>query len=122
MPAGRPTKYTKSMIAEAIEFIGAGKSITQFARHVGVARSSIYEWASEHPEFSDALSMAQDHSQAVWEDKLEDMMYSKEVNAPLVKLYFANRFKWHDKPEEQKTETGEAMAEALREIADKLPG
>jgi len=26
-------------------------------------------------------------------------MYSKEVNAPLVKLYFANRFGWHDKSE-----------------------
>ena len=27
------------------------------------------------------------------------MMYSKDVNAPLVKLYFANRFKWVDKSE-----------------------
>ena len=43
--------------------------------------------------------MAQEWSQAHWEDELVNMMYSKEVNAPLVKLYFANRFKWHDRAE-----------------------
>ena len=123
MTVGRPTKYTKEMPKRALEFIGSGKSVTQFAKEVGVAKSSIYEWADVHPEFSDALKQAQEHSQAVWEDKLESMMYSKEVNAPLVKLYFANRFRWHDRPEEkEKTGGAEEVAEALRNIADKLPG
>ena len=27
------------------------------------------------------------------------MMFNREVNAPLAKLYFANRFGWHDKQE-----------------------
>lgn len=96
---GRPSKYDKKYIALAKQTIGNnGKSITQFARDIKVSKSTIYVWAEAHPEFSDALEMSKEWSQAHWEDKLEDMMYSKEVNAPLVKLYFANRFAWHDKP------------------------
>ena len=97
-PFGRPTKYDHKFVDMALEYIGKqGKSITQFARFIEVAKSSVYEWAKEHKDFSDALALAADWSQAHWEDKLEEMMYSKEVNAPLVKLYFANRFNWTDK-------------------------
>lgn len=96
---GRPTKYDKKYIAMAKETIGnKGKSITQFARDIKVSKSTVYLWAEQHQDFSDALDMSREWSQAHWEDKLENMMYSKEVNAPLVKLYFANRFSWHDKP------------------------
>ena len=105
MPAGRPTKYEKRFTEEAIAFIGSGKSVTQFARHIQVSKSAVYKWADEHPEFMDALNLGRDWSQAVWEDKLETMMTDSSVNSPLVKLYFANRFKWHDKPEEHKEKT-----------------
>lgn len=104
-PVGRPTKYTDDLPEKALEFIGNGKSVTQLAKHLKVAKSTIYQWAKDNEEFSVALKMANDWSQSVWEDKLEEMMTSKEVNAPLVKLYFANRFKWHDKPAEQEEET-----------------
>lgn len=100
--SGRPTKYNTKLIEEVIKYVGElGKSVTQFARHIRVSKSTVYKWAEEHPEFSDALTLAQEWSQAHWEDKLEDMMYSREVNAPLVKLYFANRFKWSDKPADE---------------------
>lgn len=110
-PFGRPTKYDPKFVQMAIEYIGEqGKSVTQFARFIRVAKSSIYEWAKEHKDFSDALQLANDWSQAHWEDKLEGMMYSKEVNAPLVKLYFANRFKWTEKASE---DTEDAAAQPL---------
>lgn len=97
-PFGRPTKYDPSYIEMVLDYIGDnGKSVTQFARKIRVAKSTVYEWAKEHQDFSDALHMATEWSQAHWEDKLEGMMYSKEVNAPLVKLYFANRFNWTEK-------------------------
>lgn len=100
--AGRPTKYEDAYCLLIREIVGdKGKSVTQFARDIKVSKSTVYKWAQEFPEFSDALSTAQDWSQAHWEDKLEEMMFTKEVNAPLVKLYFANRFKWHDRPESQ---------------------
>lgn len=40
-------------------------TLTNFARSIGVARSSIYEWAKEHPEFSDAIKIAQELQEEV---------------------------------------------------------
>ena len=76
-----------------------GKSVTQFAAMIGVSRSTVYEWAEHHAAFSDALSRGKEAGQAYWETELQGMMYSREANAPLVKLYFANRFGWTDKQE-----------------------
>ena len=91
--------YKPEFCQEAIDFLGAGKSVVQFAKYKGVCRATVYNWMDAHPEFKEAMDMAQEWSQAHWEDELVNMMYSKEVNAPLVKLYFANRFKWHDRAE-----------------------
>lgn len=99
MAGGRPTKYTKDLPDALLNALAAGKSVTQFAAQIGVHRATLYSWAERHPEFSDALSRGQEASQAFWEQELQKMMYSREVNAPLVKLYFANRFNWHDKAE-----------------------
>lgn len=79
--------------------LASGQSVTQFAASEGVARSTVYKWADESQEFSDALSRGQEAGQAYWEGELQQMMRKKDVNAPLVKLYFANRFGWHDKSE-----------------------
>ena len=95
----RPTKYTDEMPAVVLDFLAQGKSIAQFAASIGVHRSTIYEWAEHHPEFSDALSLAKESSEAYWENEIQGMMYSRDVNAPLVKLYMANRFGWSDKTE-----------------------
>ena len=95
----RPTTYDPDYCELAKQYLGKGKSITQFARHIGVAKSSVYLWATTHPEFSDALQHGRELSQAHWEDELEAMMFNKDVNSPLVKLYFANRFGWTDKVE-----------------------
>lgn len=112
MAGGRPTNYLPEYAERAIQFIGEeGKSVTQFARELRVSRKTIYNWAKDNPEFLLALEQASDWSQAFWEDKLEEMMYMKEVNSPLVKLYFANRFRWTDKAAED--DEGEKKAEPL---------
>jgi hypothetical protein len=95
----RPTKYTDKMPKALYDALAQGDSVTQFAASMGISRSTVYEWAEHHQAFSDALSRGQEASQAYWEGELRQMMYSRDVNAPLVKLYFANRFNWHDKAE-----------------------
>ncbi len=95
----RPTKYDESMCKEAEEFLAKGKSITQLSAHLDVCKASIYKWEAEHAQFSDALTRGRELSQSYWESELVNMMYNKEVNSPLVKLYFANRFGWSDKTE-----------------------
>lgn len=99
-----------------------GKSITQFARDMRVSRQTIYQWAEDHPEFSDALGRAKEWSEAYWEDQMLDFMVSKEVNAPLIKLYMANRFKWTDKVEDSGESESDRLATALESLVDKLPG
>tara|TARA_R110002167_G_scaffold98927_6_gene259832 strand:- start:4769 stop:5122 length:354 start_codon:yes stop_codon:yes gene_type:complete len=99
MAGGRPTSYHSDFCKVAEEMLSAGKSIVQVSSKIGVHRDTIYAWAEAFPEFSDTLRIGRQDSQAHWEDKLEDMMFNREVNAPLAKLYFANRFGWHDKQE-----------------------
>jgi len=111
---GRPTKYNPEYIDRVLTFVGEqGKSVTQFAFDLRVSKSTVYLWAQEHQEFSDALTLAQEWSQAAWETKLESMMMSRDVNAPLVKLYFANRFKWTDKAPAEDDEESKAQPLAI---------
>ena len=97
MPAGRPTKYKKEYCRRIVDAMSQGKSVLQFCAEQGVSKSSVYLWAQQHNEFSDALSRGKELGEAYWEGELQKMMYSREANAPLVKLYFANRFNWHDR-------------------------
>ena len=110
MAGGRPTKYTEDMPDAVYEALASGQSVTQFAASKRVSRSTVYKWAEEHEAFSDALSRGQEASQAYWEKELQSMMYSRDVNAPLVKLYFANRFNWHDKAEVDNKSTDGSMS------------
>jgi hypothetical protein len=72
----------------------SGLSIVQVARKLNVARSTIYKWADDNVRFSDTLTRAREASEAHWEYKFTEMMTSRDVNGPLVKLYFSNRFGW----------------------------
>jgi hypothetical protein len=112
---GRPSDYKQSYCELAIELIGRnGKSITQFARDIGVSKSSVYLWATVHPEFSDALDTARDWSEAFWEDQYISFMTDKSVNAPLVKLYFANRFQWKENSEPTVAQVADKVIEVVR--------
>lgn len=99
MTKGRPTKYAKDKPDRLYTALAAGKSVTQFAAEEGLHKSTVYDWVKKFEAFSDAFTRGQEASQAYWETELQKMMYDRNVNAPLVKLYFANRFNWHDKPE-----------------------
>jgi transposase len=63
MPAGRPTDYKPEYCAEAIDYIGHGKSKEAFAGHIGVAVSTVYLWLDKHPEFSEAVKRGEAMSQ-----------------------------------------------------------
>lgn len=93
---GRPEQYREEYCEDIVEFMAEGKSVTQWAARVGVLRCTVYEWAKRHPEFATALSLGKQAAEAIWQDRLEGMMFNKDVNSPLVKLYFANRFGWRD--------------------------
>ena len=108
---GRPTKYKPEYDDLVLQEIGEkGLSIAQFARNLRVSRMSIYEWAEVHPSFSDALTRAKEWSEAHWEDRfVNEFMTDNKVNAPLVKLYYTNRFKWSDKGESESDDKAQPL-------------
>lgn len=101
MAGGRPTKYKPEYCQLFDEFMSKGKSVKQFAAHLKVRRETIYQWAKDNEEFSNIFTQAKEYAEAYWEDELQTMMYDRNINAPLAKLYFANRFGWTDKPKEE---------------------
>ena len=108
-PVGRPTKYKPEYCEAFIQAMGEGKSITQFAVSIGTTRQTLHAWKDAHPDFLDAYTRGTEIAESYWEGQLQQMMYDSKVNAPLVKLYFANRFNWSDKSAVDHTTAGEAM-------------
>ncbi|CAN8138859.1 hypothetical protein THIOSC15_1190003 [uncultured Thiomicrorhabdus sp.] len=106
---GRPTSYKPEYCKLLEDMLSDGKSVIQFAAKLKVARSTVYKWVEDNKEFSDTFHKAKEYSEAYWENELQSMMYSRDVNAPLVKLYFANRFGWSDKKEEAQTVTVKSL-------------
>jgi hypothetical protein len=102
MPAGQPTKY-KAEHCELLEkMMMDGKSIIQFCAKVKICRKTFYNWLEQEEQFLHTFTRAKDYCEAFWETELQTMMYDRNVNAPLVKMYFANRFKWSpDRPAEE---------------------
>ncbi|MEW4469017.1 hypothetical protein AB1K62_14415 [Parasphingorhabdus sp. JC815] len=97
----RPTKYKKTYCKQIIAFMENGYSVTAFAGSIGVARSSVYLWADEYPEFSDALKIAQAKAAIWWEDRLRAVAQGGEGSAVAAIFGLKNRVAddWREKQE-----------------------
>lgn len=73
MPAGRPSKYDPAYCEQVIEAGAEGYSLTAFAGKIGVNRDTLHEWASAHPEFSDAVKTHKAKRTVWWEDRLRSI-------------------------------------------------
>ena len=65
---GRPTDYKPEYCDTVIQLGLDGYSYTQIARHLDVAKSTLYDWKAAQPEFAYALTRARELAQAWWED------------------------------------------------------
>lgn len=99
-PGGRPSKYDPAFCDLAIEWMSQGYSIAGFAGKIGVSRESVYKWAKEHPEFSDALTAARAASAAWWEERSVELASGKEGagNPTMIVFGLKNRVadEWRD--------------------------
>jgi hypothetical protein len=98
-PGGRPSKYSPAYCDEVISFLSDGHSVTAFAGHIGVARSTVFKWADEIPEFSDALKVGQAKATALWETVLLKVAKEGGGNATAAIFGLKNRAHedWADK-------------------------
>ena len=102
MPAGRPTGYDVAYCEKVVEWGKLGKSITWMAAELLISKDTIYRWAKEHPEFSDALNVARALAQQWWEDAGQNGMAGEErINAAIWSRSMAARFPedWREKSE-----------------------
>jgi len=99
MKTGRPSKYDPAFCDVAREFMVDGYSVTALAGHIGVARSSLFKWAEEHPEFSDALKSGQASAALWWEKTLRKVALTGDGNASAAIFGVKNRSseEWKDK-------------------------
>lgn len=72
-PQGRPSKYKPAYAELMIEHMTEGASIASFAAEIGVARSTINQWAEDHEDFSEALKVGKAKCAAWWETRLRSI-------------------------------------------------
>lgn len=121
MPAGRPTKYDPAYCQAAIDFMRDGYSVTAFAGHIGVARSTVFKWAEQNPEFSDSLKTAQAMAAKWWEDALRQVAMTGDGNASAAIFGVKNRSNedWRDKQEVDHSSSDGSMSPTRIEIVAK---
>lgn len=100
---GRPTDYRKEYCERLIEMGNLGYTKAMMARDLGVARMTLDNWASDHPEFLDALTRARDLSLAFMEEKglagLDMAGFNSSLYAKLMAGMFPGDYSEHKKVE-----------------------
>lgn len=81
-----------------IDHMSQGYSFESFAAIVNVSKDTLYEWAKQHKEFSDAGDQARSKARLFWEQKGIEGMNGKirNFNSGVWQFWMKNRFKWHD--------------------------
>jgi len=119
-PGGRPTKYTPEVIERLNEYLEFAipenqeiPTVEGIALKLGVNKTTLYEWAKTHEEFSNALEelkMKQKESLT----KI-GIFGGKEINATIVQLLLKVN---HDMIETNRTELTGKDGESLVIIKD----
>lgn len=90
---GRPTDYLPEYCERVLELGREGKSHTQIAASLDIAKSTLYLWMEQHPEFSDAMTRARELAQAWFEDKGQMGLLTPGFNASLWAKQVSCRFR-----------------------------
>lgn len=100
-PIGRPSKYSPEFCDAVVRHMAEGASLSSFAAEIDVARSTLNEWMSAHPEFSDAVKRAKAKCAAWWERLGREGAMGGEVNPTLVIFGLKNMAAddWREKQE-----------------------
>lgn len=98
-PGGRPTKYNPDYCQRAIDLLKEGADIAELAYEFDVVQSTIYEWAKNNKEFSEAIKIGRDVAEGWWKKTGRTNIYNKEFNTALWYINMKNRYGWADKKE-----------------------
>ena len=120
MTAGRPSKYDPAYCDEIKDHMQEGASIASFAAQIGVARSTINQWAEDYPEFSEALKIGKAKCAAWWEEKLRSIAVSGggpgSATAVIFGLKNMAAEDWRDKQEVDHTSSDGSLKPTIIKI------
>lgn len=116
-PLGRPSKYEPRFCDEVVDFMGRGFSLTAFAGHISVARSTINEWMGEHAAFSEAVKIGQAKRTMKLEGTLLEGETGPKVTAHIFALKNADPEGWKDKQDIEHS-GGLKVEEVRRTVVD----
>lgn len=87
----RPSSYDPAYCDAAVEFMAGGYSITAFAGHVGVTRSTVFAWMNAHPEFQDSVKRGTAAATKFWEAANIELALTGKGNATACIFGLKNR-------------------------------
>lgn len=98
MRKGDHIKYSPEMNEKLRSALAKGYSMAACAGVLGVARSTIYEWIKEIPEFAKTAEIGRAQSALYWEDRLRECAEGGEGNAASIIFGLKNRVpsEWND--------------------------
>jgi len=109
LPGGRPTKYSKKYCKIVLEKMKNGGSVISCCAEIGIARDTFYNWARDHPEFSDTYKMGMVLAESWWENigkmgavglEISTNGRTGRVNPSIYSFFMKNRFGWTDRVEQ----------------------
>lgn len=112
---GRPTLYRDEYCDELVKCMASGFSLAAFAGEIGVARDTLTEWQSVHPEFSAAVKIGQAARTLCLERTLLAGETGPKVTAHIFALKNAAPDEWRDK---QEIETKGTVNVTIRRFTD----
>lgn len=92
-PVGRPSKYKPEYCERVIELAKEGRGWADYAAEFEIDRTTLYDWAESHEEFSTALSRAKVLEQKWWEEQGRSGMFLDKFNALVWKTSVQARFR-----------------------------
>ncbi len=94
-----PTAYRDTYCDEVIDFLKDGYSLAAFAGKTGVSCKTLYNWIDKHPDFAEAVKLAQARSALWWEKRMLEFAQTGQGNATAVIFGLKNRVsdEWRDK-------------------------
>ncbi len=111
---GRPTTYDPKYCDMLVAHMAQGYSFEAFGADVEniATTSTLYLWAKEHEEFSEAKKKGEKLCRKFWETQGLVGMHTKGFNATVWIFNMKNRFKWTDRTEHTGPDGGPVVIRA----------
>jgi hypothetical protein len=93
---GRPSEYKPEYCQAVIDYMAQGYSLSAFAGSIKVSKPTIYEWMTEHSDFSNAVSRGKMTRVAALERKMLAARYGAQASTSIFALRNADPSEWRD--------------------------